>query len=432
MFLCMQINVFARFFDISNGERIESQARAVCTTTVLQFYYSGDNRVIYVLLCTTIFIPLVIIFVLFLVYRSLDKGAVTALNNSKPSFVSFVLIGFYASTTIFILDIQACHAVVTSNHEFGDYVDSGSINFHLNFVTLFIDASVLLLQILCIVYIFYINIKIFFGINKRSKAYPYVLKFIVLLIGKKNSENFRQISDDAIIAAVFPFMLFIPIISFSSHCIYIVLAWLTEPEKASVIFLTLYFVVLINFYLFKSLYAKFSSVKIVYKKNKDIAAETVLEELKTTKDNGNQHSSKGIDFLEKKDSSHRYINTQAFCLTLIFSSLAAGFVMMLMAMFVIIPFESVSLIDYVINIFQIFVLILSSQFALKVIFDTGFDLYSFIGVFKEALGKKEKLKNDNVKAVVQEEKELYKVAGVITAELTSTILDLAKSPEQTE
>ena len=365
-------------------------------------------------------------------YRSLDKGAVTALNNSKPSFVSFVLIGFYASIVIFIFDIQACHAVVTSNHEFGDYVDSGSINFHLNFVTLFIDASVLLLQILCIVYIFYINIKIFFGINKRSKAYPYVLKFIVLLIGKKNSENFRQISDDAIIAAVFPFMLFTPLISFSSHCIYIVLAWLTEPEKASVIFLTLYFVILINFYLFKSLYAKFSSVKIVYKKNKDIATGTVLEELKTTKDNGNQHSSKGIDFLEKKDLSHRYINTQAFCLTLIFSSLIAGFVLMLLAMFIIIPFESVSLIDYVINVFQIFVLILSSQFALKVIFDTGFDLYSFVEVFKEALGKKEKLKNDNVKAVVQEEKELYKVAGVITAELTSTILDLAKSPEQTE
>ena len=68
---------------------------------------------------------------------------------------------------------------------------------------------------------------------------------------------------------------------------------------------------------------------------------------------------------------------------------------------------------------------------MKVIFDTGFDLYSFVEVFKEALGKKEKLKNDNVKAVVQEEKELYKVAGVITAELTSTILDLAKSPEQT-
>ena len=46
MFLRMQINVYARFFDISNGERIETQARAVCTTTVLQFYYSSDNRVI--------------------------------------------------------------------------------------------------------------------------------------------------------------------------------------------------------------------------------------------------------------------------------------------------------------------------------------------------------------------------------------------------
>ena len=237
-----------------------------------------------------------------------------------------------------------------------------------------------------------------------------------------------------IIAAIFPFMLFLPIISFSSHCIYIVLAWLTEPEKASFIFLAFYILIILLFYSFKSLYTSFSSVKLTYKK-KNITTEAVLDELRSTEDNGSQQEYHRNDFNESniennEDSSHRYINTQAFCLTLIFSILVVGFVLVIVAMFIIVPFQSASLIDYFVNVFQIIVLILSSQFALKVIFDTSFDLYNFIEVFKKALGKKEKLKNDNVKAVVQDEKELYKVAGVITAELTSTILDLAKSPEQ--
>ena len=324
--------------------------------------------------------------------------------------------------------------MATSSYEYADYVDSDSINLQINYVTLFIDASVFLSQILCLLYIFYHSVKLFFGMQKLSKAHSYLLKLTVLLIGKKNSKNFKKISDNDIIAAIFPFMLFLPIISFSSHCIYIVLAWLTEPEKASFIFLAFYILIILLFYSFKSLYTSFSSVKLTYKK-KNITTEAVLDELRSTEDNGSQQEYHRNDFNESniennEDSSHRYINTQAFCLTLIFSILVVGFVLVIVAMFIIVPFQSASLIDYVVNVFQIIVLILSSQFALKVIFDTSFDLYNFIEVFKKALGKKEKLKNDNVKAVVQDEKELYKVAGVITAELTSTILDLAKSPEQ--
>ena len=436
----MQITVYARYFLIANGERIETTARAVCTENLQEVYFSNNSNVVYILLCTTIIFPLVIIFVLFLTFRGLSKGAASAITKSKPSFVSFIIVGFYLSIVIFIFDVLACYAVTTSSHEYADYVDSGSINLQINYVTLFIDTSVLLSLILCILYVFYYNIKMFLGMSK-SHSYNIILKFIILLIGKKNSENFKQISDNDIIAAIFPFMLFLPIISFSSHCIYIVLSWLTEPEKASFIFLVIYLIIMVLFYSFKSLYKSFSSVKLVYKK-KDITTEAVLNELSTDNNvNGSQQQSHGNDLQNKsnlgnpkynddEDLSRHYINTQAFCLTLIFSTLVVGLLIMFVAMFIIVPFQSASLIDYVVNVFQIFVLILSSQFALKVIFRTGFDLNNFIEIFINALGKKDKLKNDNVKAVVQKEEELYKVAGVITAELTSTILDLAKSPEQ--
>ena len=439
-FYCMQITVYARYFAINNGERIETTARAVCTENLQEVYFSNNSNVVYILLCTTIILPLVMILVLFLIFRGLSKEASTAITKSKPSFVSFVIVGFYLSVVIFIFDVLACYAVTTSSHEYADYVDSGSINLQINYVTLFIDTSVLLSLILCILYAFYYSIKIFLGIQKQFKSHSYILKFIILLIGKKNSENFKQISDNDIIAAIFPFMLFLPIISFSSHCIYIVLSWLTEPEKASFVFLVLYLLIMVLFYSFKSLYKLFSSVKLVYKK-KDITTEAVLNELSTDNNvNGSQQQSHGNDLQNKsnlgnpkyndEDLSRHHINTQAFCLTLIFSTLVVGLLIMFVAMFIIIPFQSASLIDYVVNVFQIFVLILSSQFALKVIFRTGFDLNNFIEIFINALGKKDKLKNDNVKAVVQKEEELFKVAGVITAELTSTILDLAKSPEQ--
>ena len=418
----MQIPVYARFFDISNGERMDTSARAVCTSTLQGSYFSDNSNVVYILLCTTIIFPFAIILLLFLIFRSLHEGATSAITKSKPSFVSLVIVGFYLSTVIFIFDILVCHSVTTSSHEYADYVDSGSINLQINYVTLFINILVFLSLMLCILYIFYYSIKQLLGIQKQSKAHSYILKFIAFLIGKKNSENFKQISDNDIIAAIFPFMLFLPIISFSSHCIYFVLAWLTEPDKAAVFFIAYYFLIIILFYSFKSVY-KFFSTKLSSKK-KNVTTEIVLSELKSTEtesdDNISQH----------EDKSHHYINPQAFCLTLICSGVIVGFVLMIVAMFLIVPFQSVSLIVYIVNVFQIFVLILSTQFALKVIFKAGFDFDNFIEIFIKALGKKDKLKNDNVKAVVQKKEELYKVAGVITAEVTSTILDLAKSPEQ--
>ena len=416
---------------------METTARGVCTDNLQSVYFNHGHKIVYVLLCTTIIIPFTIIFVLFLAFRGLHEGAAAAITKSKPGFVSLVIVGVYVSTVIFIFDVLVCHVVTTSSHEYGDYVDSDTINLQLSYVTLFIDSSVLLSQILCLLYIFYYNIKLFFGIQKQSKAHSYVLKVIVFFIGKKNSKNFKQISGDDIIAAIFPFMLFLPIISFSSHCIYFVLAWLTEPEKASVIFLAYYIVIVIFFYSFESIYNYFSSVKLTHKK-KDAATEGVLNELKEI-DDKDESPEIAIELQNKSDLetpkcgdnadlSRHYINTQAFCITLMCSILIVGFVVMIVLMFIFVPFQSVSLIDYVINVFQIVILILSSQFALRVIFKTGFDFDNFVEIFISAIRKKDKLKNDNVKAVVQNEEELYKVAGVITAEVTSTILDLA-SPQ---
>ena len=417
-------------------ERIETTARAVCTSNIQSIYYEQNFQVFYVLVCTTTIIPIVIILVLYLVFRGLPEGTATGISKSRPSFVSLVIIGVYVSTVIFIFDTLVCHAVVTSGHEYADYVDSGSFNLQINYVTLFIDTFIFLLLMLCLLYIFYYNIKLFFGIQKQFKGHSYVLKFIVLFIGKKNSKNFRQLSENDIIAAIFPIMLFLPIISFSSHFIYILLAWLTEPEKASVILLTYYILIIISFYSFKAMYESFSSVKLTYKK-KAIATEVVTTELKEIEDENEsperQLQSKIESNPENPDDeylSHDYINTQAFCITLMCSTLVVFFTIMVALMFIFVPFHSVSLIDYVVNVFQIVILILSSQLALQVIFKTSFDINNFIEIFINAIRSKEKLKNDNVKAVVRKKEELYKVAGVITAEVTSTILDLAKSPEQ--
>ena len=414
---------------------METSARALCTSKLQGKYFNNNSNIFYILLCTTIIIPFVIISVLFFAFRGLSEGAASAITKSKPSLVSLVIVGFYLSLAIFIIDILVCVAVTTSSHEYADYVDSGSINLQINYMTLFIDALIFLSQIVCIA----IVCLQCFGIQKHPKAYSCLLNFIVHLIGEKNSKNFKQLSDNDIVAAIFPFMLFLSIISFSSHCIYIVLAWLTEPEKASFIFLAFYILIITLFYSFKFLYNNI----IVYCvctcnklscKKKDNTPESKPIELKDINESNdgnesNDENNDGNNESNVKNNEDLFINTQAFCLTLIFSILIVGFVIMIAAMFIIVPFQSASLIDYVVNVFQIIVLILSSQFALKVIFDVGFDLRSFIEVFKEALGKKERLKNGTVKAVVQE-KELYKVAGVITAELTSTILDLSKPPEQ--
>ena len=423
-------------------------------------FSNSNSSVAYILLCTSVFIPLVISVVLFLIFRGFHEGAVKAITKSKPSFVSLIIVGLYLSALVFVFDVFACAAVTATEHEYAEYVDSNSINFQIIYVTFIFDATVLLSQILCMIYIFYHTVKILCGIqNKRSKAHPHIKRLVGFIIGKKNLKNFKHISDNDIIAAIFPFLLFLPIISFSMHCIYILLAWLTEPEKASFVLLVWYTIVIFLFYSFKSLYKLFSSLNTSHTENKipmavDDASDNQkplqLQAVTTNKicqDEEQSYTAKNTALQRDPENgkpirdanpppgnqelSHNHVDTKAFWLTLLSSFAVVGFLVMVVEMFHIVPFHTQSLIDYVVSAFQVVILILSSQFALNVLFETKFDLSKFMRIFIETLGKKDDtMKNENVKAVVQKEQEqLVKVVGVITAEVTSALLRKYPYPE---
>ena len=442
----LQINIYAKYTDASNLIKEDNLATAVCSSDLQSFSLSFG--ITYITLCIAVFVPIGVIIVLFITFRNLQKRIVNFIirPSQQAGLVAYTVIGVYVSFSIFVLDILACKVVSTSDHEFAGDIDQTSIALQITYVTLFFDSLPFLSLIVCISCIFYHSIKIFLGIQNRQSIY--IHKAISLVVGNKNVINFNNISDSNIIAVIFPFMLIPPIISLSSHVGYIFLAWITDPSKASAILILVYAILLCLFYSFKYIYISYSSLNFsvmepnrVTETGEEIGNSDRLEFQDIQEDisqgdksqhttepgrgegDGQLHTTKLCRLCYVSPIITKQINTQAFCLVLFHSVFIMGFLIIIITMLILIPFAAEEFTSYVVNILQLLVLIISTQFSLRVFFNEKFDVVEFIATLKEALVKNKET-NSNIKSVTgtQDKNVPVKVAGVIAAELTSAIL----------
>ena len=447
----LQLDIYAKYVDQSNVVREITSARAICSGDLESEYYSGRMKeLFFIIICVTISIPLIISVVLLIVFRKLHMviGKSIEEPSNQANVVSLALIGINLSTAIFIFDVLACQVVSTSSHEYADNIDSYSINLQITYVTLFLDSLFLLSLVLCLIYIFYHNIKQFLGIqNRTSKIYNCILISISLIVGKDNVTQFKSITDCEVIAAIFPFMLIPPLLSVSTHIGYIVLAFLTEPSKCTTILIDCYAIFLYLYIAYKYCYKYHSSFNLSVRRDvcdKGDALENggnniEIEHLPQVLDRGAKYPVIYYEIETKNGYSQAAnvqdrlcerakINTQAFCLVLFYSLFIIGIMGMIISMFAVLPFASEDFLTYLINLFHVLALIVTTQFAFKIAFDAKFDVMNVIETFKDIITKKKVTeKNKDLVTTIKEEDSLAKVAGIVAAEITDVIVN--KIPE---
>ena len=349
----------------TNREQIRRRntfARAVCSEELDAIYYSDNNpSFVFIIVCATIPIPLITLFLLVASVRKLDDSFINNFTHSSShgTIVSMVLTGAVLSFGILAVDIISCVIVVSGNHEYSDFVEGPSINLYIAFATLIYNIIFILPLVLCIIYIS----VCFNGRNvfhrlccRRSMAcsvHPCISRIIEFVVGKYAYKKLSMLSHNAAVSLLFPLMIATPILCFSTHIGYIMLAWLTEPSKSTTIFLIYYGVLAYFFFAFRKCYNTFSGViftiNLSKREDENPASYNASIELdavdskrtsgKNSPVDGEIKRSKGHTFISfERFNKEQHINTQTFCFLIILGLVIAGIAVMLALLFLLLPF----------------------------------------------------------------------------------------------
>ena len=388
--------------------------------------------------------------------RKVEDSVVNSFTHytNHATIVASVLTGGVVSLAILVVNVLACALVLGRDFEFTGHVDETSINLYIVFSTLAINILFSLPLLLCV---FYIMIC-FNGRNifkrlccKRALACsvsPCLSHCVKLSVGSYTFEKIESLSKSSIISVMFPLMMLTPVLCLSSHVGYILLAWLTEPEKCTVVFLLYYVGLLFFFFTFRKCYKVHSKIKFslkgLSKQRKKVGnggkeRDTSGIELAIVGSERNDAKS-SVDFgeIEPEIKSKRccvfefhsnpdkeHINTQAFCLLVFYGFIIAGFAAMVALFIRFLPFESAELVTYMFQLLQLIVVLVSAQIGYQLLFGNGFSLESVFKKFKEVYaerGGQEKL----VAIAEKKHEELSNVVGEFAAELTDVVIHAPK------
>ena len=394
------------------------------------------------------------------------------------------LCGILISIGVLIFDILACYVVASGNHDYANDISGTPLNLYIVFGTLACDFLFTLPLLCCIVYVFVYNGKNYFkmrckrDITCRGSACEWLKKLIAIIVGRNTLERVTKLSDNDVIGLTFSAMLISPLLSFASHIGYIMLAWLTEPSKCTTI-LILFYILAGYFYLsFRKCYKHYDRIHITCSclnrkgtendiqllglgdhseqtqaSESDLTAETELVDSKPTTEEEsstvisdkpaptpasanesllsvmNDAQDERYDCccltIGKMDPEKKRINTQAFCLLFFFSFFFLGIMVMIITVIIVLPLFSEELVTYLFNIFQLTIIIISTQVAYKLYFVSNFSLKHVFQKFREVFANKKRSYNNELVQIADNHRkysEIDEATGAFAAELTDVIV----------
>ena len=421
--------------------RANTFARAICSEQLEPIFYSNDNpSFVFIIFSSTIPLPIVTLVVLLLAVRKMNDNIIGtfARPTSHGTVVGAVLTGSVISIAILVLNIHVCSIVANGDHEYSVHIEGMSINLSIVFATLALNVIFILPLVLCIFYIiiFHNGRQLIKG-SQVCSLQPCVTRVIRFVIGKNTFNKIAELSKNDIIALMFPIMIASPILCISTHIVYILLAFLTEPSKCTTTFLIYYIVMVYFFVTFRKVYNFHSRTSFSFslskrgrnedssrKSNNAIELEVVGGEVPPPKESSDNSKRSAVD--PKSDSvfsgHHKeHINPQAFGLLVLYGVFLTGIAAIILLNFLLLPFSSEQLVIYIFHLFQLIVVLVSTQLAYKLLFDGGFSLESVVKKFKDVYAARGS--NETLATIVrQKHEELSDVAGEFAAEFTDVMV----------
>ena len=373
--------------------------------------------------------------------------------TSHATIVAVVMTGLIITGTILVMNFLACLVVVNGRHEYAPYIHGYSINLYIVFGTMVCNLLFTLPLLFCIIYITTcFNAR---GILRRlccnvaCSLNPCISRFIAFALGQYVFDKIATLSANNVVSLMFPLMMATPILCFSSHVGYILLAWLTEPSKCTAIFILYYALIFYFFIAFSKFYNVHSRMKLssTISKNdvknvqhkvegvNDVNLEMVAVSASGDTEGQPQAAiptiEEGTEFVNIMRrtcfgrvvgrSNTQYINTQAFCLLLFYSFFVVGITVIFILIFLLLPISSENLVTYILQLLQLVVVLVSTQLAYQLLFGSSFSFESVVKKFKEVYA--EKGGNERLSAIArQRHEELSDITGEFAAKFTDMII----------
>ena len=310
--------------------------------------------------------------------------------------------------------------VASRDHDYSSDIKGTPFNLYVAYITLCSDIVFtipLLLSIICV--LLYngciLCCKTHSCYSNADLAFE---KYIKCILGKKTWNKINQVHESAFTPFMLCLMLTTPLVIFTSHAGYILLAWLTEPSKCTAN-LVLFYVLFAYCYLsFKKCY------EVMHKHYVSSSRRGAVTEFTSDmqEDNSNANSETRCCCFKKRSANEKTLNLQAFCLTFCFSFILMGMAVAIITTIILLPLPSSELATYLLNVFQLTLVFLSTQVAYELYFGSSFSFKHVFQKFRQVFADKKVKNYDRLVEIAEKKSAADEATGEFAAVLTDVIV----------
>lgn len=458
----MQMSIYAQYNNRDSITREETKARSICSRAIeTGFYLRQINRVLvlYALICLVI--PVFGTLAVFAIFRNAESNSIK--NLVKPDrhaqVVGAVLTGHIYVIYIYVHDIAASYHIINNIESYNRDVSFYTPHFAFVHLTLAFHTVLFVSLIPIWLYIFYCSIMQFCGRPRKLRYPPFMISIFAMIVGKKNTQFIRKLSDNDLIAFSIPYMLVPPIFMTLSHLGYIIASWLVGPHKATVSLFVSYLYTAFFYIAFKNVanvqsHVTYTTRPMILPKQVEENQMISLSHTPTedddsaksatpppTQEEKKQNPSEEKEEIKPKGFSFKvcgkfyinygdvseYLNIQMLVFDLICSIFFSIVATLALSIFVIIPGATESIFTYVVNIFHIIIILVTAQVSIKIFAAVNFSIDNFMDVFRERLSSKKITDaNERVLSIAKSEAETTEVVGTVAADITNAVINKFK------
>ncbi len=441
--------------------------QAVCYDELDKKYLDRINTRVYLLY--TLCCPIIVITMLIVIIRSLSVPITARLSNSRnhPNVAGLVLTGVFFHLFSLALDAAAVY-FMHADRELQDLPHGNahrSLNFFATWITFSFNMVVSLLLLLSVTYL---HCQHIFGAGNGIFKHLFQRVFsplFYMIFGEFDHEDFwetvrnyeengnpenggaardvaksRKRQHDAWIVCL---TLLAPLFSLASHTGYVFAAWLTQPFKATSAALVIIGMCVLVFLMFRQCYTANKGLKLdTGWKSCFVACYPCFQAIKCLliclclfvfrKQKFQAQNTSYETLLEEKRDTDQSFDTKAFFVTFIWGLPLMGSVAFLLSAFYELPVASYTLPLYLLNAFQVFIVVVTLMITYKILQITEPVVHVFLRNLKKAYLSRAEQRRVRVaeNSQVRMEGDEVESTGTLMGELVEVVVhELQKNAE---
>ena len=330
----------------------------------------------------------------------------------NKNLVASVSLGIYVSIYILILDILAVNVVSSCNHEYAPELSRRSLpfNFWVSYITLICDF------LACIVFLLVPALYLF--IMSLSNHWPWDRVYAGIT-------RIRCCKEDDV-NCILSLLLMAPVSCVTSHFGYILLAWLTHPSRSTTTLILYYFLFSYLFIAFRRSYKTGCKLDKIIKKKQLLrnldnqpspqggSASPSPQGIAPVLPQGGgapalpqEASPQGTDAKKK----FKAINLLVFFATLLLGIIYLGVAVIFTMVVYLVPLASEDLFNYLLNVTEFIIIVVSTQYAYKLFAGKKFSLKRSLKYIKNVVNKNgaaaTEPSNENVQGIIEESVDFF-------------------------